>query len=223
MDASRLIHDRTGVTVPVSVVLAHFHAEGTGYKSLGGSGVGGYNLAGIQDKTGTATYATPQAFLREYVSTAAVDIAGAIRQKNLTPGSTLDQGQYAAALQYGGSGAYCQKKCGSFYQVNTVGGPLFGLGATANPTASGLTVPTGSAGLGSSESAAAAAGSGVKTTAKSVGSAASGLTGGVLGSVESWISGAAGRIGLVVLFAVLAVVVFLALVKSQMPNISVGV
>lgn len=207
-EISLLIHARTGISVPNSVITSHFRAEGTGMSSLGGNGIGGYNLAGIMQKVNgkyqLRNFSNPGSFISEYANTASNDINGAISRGYISKGSVLNQGQYAAALQYGGSNPYCSSQCGNFYQVSPQGSPLFGFGSTANPNPSGSSVPS----PGSQTT---------KTVAKGTKQAintGSGLLGGAVSGFESWLSQVAGRVGLVVLFAVLAIVVFANMVRK---------
>lgn len=210
-EIANLLHAKTGVTVPVPVVLQHFTAEGTGMTSLGGSGVGQYNLAGIQQGGHTATYATPQAFVNEYVATAANDITGALSKGGLKRGETVNAAQYAAALQYGGSGSYCTSGCGSFYTNAAVTNaaldyhPGTYIGSASH---SGDTVVSGS-GSGNGHTGTP------KIASEPGGSAATPAPSGLFSGLESWLSEVGGRVGLVVLFAVLAVIVFLMLVKGD--------
>lgn len=99
---------QTGVSVPSSVILAHFQAEGT---------TGGNNYAGLMQNGKLISFPSQSAFAAEYVNTVAPHLTGAINQGYVTPGSTLTQQQYAQALQLGTAHPYCGSNCGNFYDV----------------------------------------------------------------------------------------------------------
>lgn len=105
---SAALKSRTGVVVPSSVILAHFNAEGTS---------SGNNYAGLMSGGKLISFPTSQAFASEYVNTVASQIHGAQSQGFIPSGGTLNQQQYAQALQLGGAHAYCASGCGSFYNV----------------------------------------------------------------------------------------------------------
>lgn len=198
-DISNLLQQQTGVTVPASVIQQHFAAEGTGMKSLGGNGVGGYNLAGIQSGGKTAAYATPQAFVNEYVATVAADINGA-RSKGMLAGvaSLPTAAGYATILQQGGAEPYCGSGCGTFYQA---GGPVKGSAAPIIGSPGGTSGSVISSGAEGATGNPTALGGGVASVVAS--------STGWVKQLEKYL----GSIGLVLLFAILAIVVFIFLVK----------
>ena len=214
-DIATLLHAKTGVSVPVPVILQHFAAEGTGMSSLGGNGVGQYNLAGIQQNGKTATYTTPTAFVDQYVATAAADITGAIEKHGVARGQTLTAGQYAAALQYGGNASYCQGGCGTFYTSPAVTnaaldyhpGTYIGSASHSGDTVTG--------GTGSRPGGTGAPKISDEPTHPPASPSKPSSGGGLFGSLESWLADVGGRVGLVVLFAVLAVIVFVMLVRGD--------
>lgn len=99
---------RSGLTVPASVILSHFHAEGT---------ASGNNYAGLMQNGKLIDFPSSSAFATEYVNTVVPHLVGGLQQGFYPSGSTLNAGQYAGALQYGTNHAYCTSQCGTFYQV----------------------------------------------------------------------------------------------------------
>lgn len=107
---SRALKQRTGVTVPSSVILQHFQAEGTS---------AGNNYAGLMSGGQLIHFGSLSSFQQEYLNTVAPHLLGAIKQKLIFPGSTVTPQQYAAALQHGTANPYCASNCGTFYQQGT--------------------------------------------------------------------------------------------------------
>lgn len=105
---SAALKQRTGVVVPSSVILAHFNAEGTS---------AGNNFAGLMQGGKLIQFPTSSAFASEYVNTVAAQIHGGQTKGFIPTGGTLNQQQYAQALQLGGNSAYCGGGCGNFYNV----------------------------------------------------------------------------------------------------------
>ena len=191
------VKKRTGVTVPLSAFLAHFAEEGTG-------GTNGYNLAGLKPGGHVAYYSTPSQFLAEYVPTVSNDIKGGQKQGFTPTSGTLTQTQFAQALQYGGGPglAYCAGGCGGFYAVpnptvapglpaGTTGVNLRLAGPGGNPQNPILQTPQQYQAAGAAQTAAQ-------------NSFVSGIT--------SWLSGSG---GLLILFGVMTIVVFIFAMKGQ--------
>ena len=157
------------------------------------------------------------------------DLKNALSKKVIQPGQTLTPTSYAAALQ---SGNYCTasngKPCGDYYTSPGVNSVLSGAGLS-NP---GLVNPASTA-----QAAAAGGATGPAMTYASHASshqenngATSPATGGsqpyinsalsksIFGPLIDWISKEAPMVGLVVLFAILAIVVFISLVRPQVAS-----
>ena len=233
-DIAALVSAKSGVKVAPSVVLEHFKAEGTGYANLGGNGIGGYNLAGIQSGGGTAFYSSAQAFEHEYVATVTADLKGALANGLVQKGQSLTSGQYAAALQYGVAGqAYCGGSDPSSCNYSKGNRTFYGVyptGQALPPTVAsdhgGAKPITGSAVLwqeflNASNPQNASSGAGGKNAGGAQGSlggvvaGAANTQGSWLSQLETWVTSSAERVGLVLLFAVLAIVVFVYLLRSQ--------
>lgn len=112
--ASKEVKGIAGVTIPPQVFLEHFAAE----NSQGPLAT--YNYAGLKSGNTLLSFGSNHAFLNAYLSNYVLpDINGAISKGAIAKGQTLNSGEFAAALQYGGAGPYCAGKCGSFYQQAT--------------------------------------------------------------------------------------------------------